>query len=191
MRKRFSLDKINRFIISELQKNGRVKLTELARKLKITPAAVKERVERLIERKVIKITALINPENSISDFYHPIYAMIGIEADSECISILMRKLSNCPLVLSIQKTSGMHNLIITMAGKDLSVLEKRISDHIRSEPGIKHVEVNVGRFSFQQFIPLKVNYPIPKDRAPCGISKNDETKCKDCLAFLGEEIERK
>jgi len=187
MRRKFTLDKINRFIISELQRNGRTKLTELAKKLKVTPAAVKERLERLIEKKVIRITTLINPENSISDFYYPICAIIGIEADSECISILTKKLNDCPLVLSMQKTAGMHNLIITMAGKDLSILEKRINDHIRSEPGIKHVEVNIGKFYPYQFIPLKIQYPIAKDLAPCGVAKNSEIKCKDCLAFLGEK----
>ena len=190
MRKRFTLNRINRFLISELQKDGRVKLTSLAKKLKVTPAAVKERIDRLIEKRIIRISALINPENYLSDFSYPISACIGIEADSECISILAKKFKNCPLVVSIQKTAGMHNLILNMVGKDLTALEKRISEHIRSEPGIKHIEVNIGKFVAIEFLPLKINYPIPKDFAPCGIKRDDEIRCKDCLAFVGEESEK-
>lgn len=177
-----ALDKVNRLIIHELQKNGRIKLTHLARKLKITPAAVKERIERLLERNVIKVSALVNCEN-VSSMYYPISATVGIEGDSECVSILTRKFINCPLTTSIQRVSGTHNLIITMVGRDLSCLEKRVNEHIRSEPGIKHVEVNIGKF-VQPFIPIKINYPAAKDAAPCGIRKDDETKCEDCLAFV-------
>jgi DNA-binding Lrp family transcriptional regulator len=188
MQKRLTFDRINKFLIAELQKDGRVKLTKLAKKLGITPAAVKERIERLIDRQVIKVFALINPDNiNNPDFYYPISATLGIEADSECVSILTKRFRNCPLVITLHKTSGMHNLTMTLLGRDLESLEKRISDHIRNEPGIKHVEVNVGNSTFKdQFIPLKIAYPI-KNAAPCGVGKEDETRCEDCPAFIGEE----
>lgn len=184
MKKRVLLDSTNRFLIHELQKNGRVTFTYLAKKLKITPAAVKERIERLIDRGIIKVTTLVNCESLT--FYYPISATIGIEADSECISMLIKKFSNCPLAINLQKTSGNHNLIITMVARDLESLEKRVNEHIRSEPGIKHVEINVGR-NLKQFVEIKVNYPVARKIAPCGVEKDDESRCRDCLAFISEK----
>ena len=62
MKKEKRLDKTSRLIISEMIKDGRVKYTTLAKKLGITPAAVKERVERLIKNKVIRASILLNPK---------------------------------------------------------------------------------------------------------------------------------
>ena len=139
MKSKILLDSVNRFIISEMIKNGRVKLTTMADKLNITPAAVKERVDRLIEKKIIKVSALINAEKLF-----PLSASVGIEADNEGINILIKKLRMCPLITSITKTSGTYNLIVNMVSSNLTQLDNFLNSQIRSEPGIKHVEVNIG-----------------------------------------------
>lgn len=135
---RSSLDDVNLYIISEMIKDGRVKYTSLAKDLGVTPAAVKERIDRLIKNNIIKPSILIN----IHEMY-PVGAAIGVEATQEAVASLVKKLSHSPLVLRIMRTSGNHNLILSTVAEDFTQLEEFINEQIRSEDGIKHVEVNI------------------------------------------------
>lgn len=178
------LDNTSKFIISELQKNGRLKFTSLAKKLNITPAAAKERVERLLNKKIIKISALINAKN-----FFPITTAIGIEADSEGVNNLIKRLRNCPLIFHMTKTSGNHNLVINMVSKDISQMEDFLNKQIRSEPRIRHVEVNLGNATIvPEFFQLRMIIdPKENDVAPCGIRRGEVDQCIDCPALTSEE----
>ncbi len=179
------LDETNRIILSELSKNGRTKFTTLAKMLKVTPAAVKERIERLIDKTLIKVSVLFNTE-----MLYPITAVIGIETDSEGVDILVKKLRNCPLILQMTRTSGMHNLIINMVADDVTHIERFLNNHVRSEPGIRHVEVNIGNSPVvPEFHQLRICYPQPLETAPCGLRPDDKEVCLNCpvLAIKDED----
>ena len=137
MKLKNNLDETNRYIISEMIKNGRIKYTKLAKDLGVTPAAVKERIERLIKNKIIHPSTLINMQDMF-----PVMAGVGIEADPETVTILVRKLTPCPLVLRLVRTSGNHNLLLSIQAEDFNQLESFLNNQIRSEPGINHVEVS-------------------------------------------------
>lgn len=139
MKAKNNLDDVNKYIISEMIKDGRVKYTKLARDLGVTPAAVKERIERLVKNKIIKPTVLLNMKELF-----PVSAAIGIEANPQTINMLVRKLTPLQSVLRILRTSGNHNLIISLVAEDFNKLEDVINNQIRSESGINHVEVNIG-----------------------------------------------
>lgn len=138
MKTKNNLDEVNRYIISEMIKDGRVKYTKLANDLGVTPAAVKERIDRLIKNKLIKPTVLVN----IQELY-PVGAAIGIEGDQDTIESLIKRLSSMPNALRVTRASGNHNLILSIVAEDFARLEAFINNHIRSEAGIKHVEVNI------------------------------------------------
>ncbi len=177
------LDETSRVIISEMIKNGRIKYTELARKLKVTPAAIKERVERLQAKNVIKVSALLDSKQ-----FFPVNATIGVEADSDGVSILTRKLRNCPLVFHLTKTAGQHNLIMSIVAEDLSQVEEFLNKQVRSEPGIKHVEVNIGnQLVVPEFTNIRMFHPPDEKYAPCGLAFDDEQRCPRCPAWLVKE----
>ncbi len=162
MKVKNNLDEVNRYIISEMIKDGRIKYTHLARELGVTPAAVKERIERLVKNNLIRPTVLLNMKELF-----PVSAAIGIEADPETVEKLVRKLTPLPLVLRILKTSGNHNLIVSIVAEDFTGLEELINNQIRSEPGINHVEVNIGNSSgivpdFAYMRLLQVSDEVPK-----------------------------
>lgn len=184
MKTKTFLDEKNKFVISELQKDGRLKFTSLAKKLNVTPAAAKERVERLLDKKIIKVSALVNAQNLF-----PITTAIGIEADSEGVNILIRKLRNCPLIFHLTKTSGNHNLIVSMVSKDIVQMEDFLNKQVRSEPGIRHVEVNLGNATVvPEFFQLRmILNPKENDIAPCGIRRGEVDQCVGCPALTSEE----
>ncbi len=168
-----------RIIISELVKDGRIKYTEIGKKLGITPAAAKERVERLINRKIIKISALLNT----SEIF-PLVFNIGIEADPEAVDLLIKKLKNCPLVFYMAKTSGNHNLILTIVSKDMHQADDFLNKQIRSEPGIRHVEINIGNNTVvPEFMQLQLTLNTEKNTAACGVKKDQPDVCFGCPCF--------
>jgi Lrp/AsnC family transcriptional regulator for asnA, asnC and gidA len=177
MKTKIILDDTNRFIISELLKDGRVKYTTLAKKLGVTPAAVKERFERLIKNKVIKVSGLLNTQ-----LLFPVTACIGLETDSDGVNILIRKLRNCPLVVHMTRTSGMHNLIMNVVAKSMDQLDSFLNNQIRSEPGIKHVEVNIGNASIvvPDFHQVRLFYPDDPDYLPCKLRFDEKEVCTGC-----------
>lgn len=181
MKNKIVLEDRNRFLISELIKNGRVKYTDLAKKLNVTPAAIKERVERLIEHKIIRPSALLNSQEIF-----PVTGGIGIESDAEGINILVRKLRNCPLVIHMTKTSGNHNLVLSIVSEDFQQLESFLNNQIRSEPGIKHVEVNVGNEStiVPEFAHVRLFYDEDAELVPCGLRYDEREVCLNCPGLL-------
>ena len=176
-----NFDDTNRLIISEMIKDGRVKYTTLARKIGVTPAAIKERVERLIRLKMIRPTALVNT----LDLF-PVSATLGIEADAECANLLIRKLRPCPLVINITRTSGMHNLMLMVVAEDFAQLESFLNNQIRNEPGIKHVEVNVGDKStiIPEYRQIRLFYEEDTDFVPCGLRYDEKNVCLNCPGLV-------
>ena len=55
------LDNIDKKIISELQKNGRISYKDIAKKLGVSDGTIRFRIKKLIQKKLLKISASINP----------------------------------------------------------------------------------------------------------------------------------
>ena len=184
MKSKKFLGESNKTLISELQKNVRIKYTALAKKFGVTPAATKERVERLIDKKIIKVSALIDPQNIL-----PTSAIVGIEADPEEVNILVRRLRNCPLLFHMTKTSGNHNFILSIATESIAQMEDFLNKQIRSEPGIRHIEVNISNMTIiPEYSQLRIT-PNPKQNeiAPCGMRRGETDQCINCPALISKE----
>ena len=57
----FPLDDVDRAIITELQVDGRMSYTDLAPKVGLSQAAVRQRVTKLIDRGVMQVVAVTDP----------------------------------------------------------------------------------------------------------------------------------
>lgn len=132
---------------------------------------------------MIKVSALLDSKQ-----FFPVNATIGIEADSDGVSTLTRRLRNCPLVFHLTKTAGQHSLIISIVAEDLAQIEEFLNKQVRSEPGIKHVEVNIGnQLVVPEFTNIRMFYPPDEEYAPCGLKFDDERRCPRCPAWLVKE----
>ncbi len=189
MKSKNNLDNVNRFLISELIKDGRIKYTKLAKKLSVTPAAIKERVDRLIRNRIIRPSALLNVQELF-----PVTATVGVETDTESVNIIVRKLRPCPLVISMIRTSGVHNIMLTIVAEDFRQLESFLNNQIRSEPGIKHVEVNIGNGTtvVPDFMQMRLFHEDDTEFVPCGLRYDEKEVCLNCpglknIKKLGEQ----
>ncbi len=133
------LDGVDLKIIQALSEDGTKSFVEIAKGTGLSQVAIKNRVERLIKDKVLKIRGLLNMEKVYS-----VSAHIDIEADSKTINRLIEKFEKSPIVYHLVKTSGRYNLMVSIATPNLESIENFIAKEIRSDLGVKHIEVNVG-----------------------------------------------
>lgn len=146
------LDGIDLKIIQALSKDGRASFVEIAKGTKLSPVGIKNRVEKLIEDGFLKVQGLLNMEKVYS-----VTAHIEIEADNKTVSRLIEKFEKSPLVYHLVKTSCSFNLILSIAAPNLESIENFIAKEIRSEAGVKHIEVRVGELPI---IPKTWNPPV-------------------------------
>ncbi|MDI6591520.1 MAG: ATP phosphoribosyltransferase [Patescibacteria group bacterium] len=133
------LDDIDLKILQALYRNGRKSFVEIAKETKLSPVGVKNRVEKLLSEDILKIQGLLNIKK-----VHSLSATIGVEANNETLSNLIEKFEKSPLVYHLVKTSGRCNLVIGIVAPDLESIENFIAMWLREEPGVKHIEVNIG-----------------------------------------------
>ena len=169
-----NLDNIDLEIIKALSQDGRKSFVEIAKEVKLTPVGVKNRVEKLIENKMLSFYGLLNIER-----FYSVSAFIGVGAAPKVVSKLIKKLENCPLIYNLVKvSSGSHNLIIGIVASDLKRINDLIEKQIRSEPEIKYIHVNFGE------LPI-----IPKGHLVPAFSEKSkkclcERRCNECEYFL-------
>jgi DNA-binding Lrp family transcriptional regulator len=146
------LDGTDLKIIKALSEDGRKSFIEISQKTGLSQVAIKNRVAKLIDSNFLKIQGLLNIEKCYS-----VSATIEIEADKKTISKLIEKLEKFPLVYHLVKISGRYNLLVSIVAPGLESINNFISKEFRGEPGIKHIEVNIGELPI---IPKVWNPPI-------------------------------
>jgi len=175
------VDDVDRKIISQLQKDGRTSFKELGELVGYTGMGAKKRVERLIERDAIKISALLNLER-----FELSAAIVLLEMkDSKTIKKLLQRFRECPRVVNIFTAIGGYNLIALVVAEDNDTLESISMEEcsLRSSEGIRRSEFYpVGKIYYTPFLAVRA-YLTRKDRAvsPCGVD------CRLCQRFCEEK----
>lgn len=98
-----NLDEIDRQILKHLSANGRLSHAELGRLLGLTRAAVRERVNQLVEHEIIShFTIVVNPLKAGKNL--SIYFNIGVEWSK--IDLIAKELLYSEEITNVYKMSG-------------------------------------------------------------------------------------
>ena len=181
------LDEVNRKIISQLQKNGRTTFEELAKIIGFSSMGAKKRVERLLEKGILKVSSLLNVERLD---LHAAVVLMEIES-SEALEKLLKRFEDCPRVVNIFTTLGGYNLIALVIAEDEDTLESISVEKcsIRSSEGIRRSEFYpIGTIQYTPFLPIR-EYLTHKERttSPCNVdcgpcNRYKSQKCVGCPA---------
>jgi Lrp/AsnC family transcriptional regulator for asnA, asnC and gidA len=104
----YDLDTVDRRIISILQQDGRTSNVEIARRVGISEATVRKRLERLISEHVIQVTA-VPDANKVG---LPTVTFITLDVDLAQLDRIADELARLPQVRAIYYTSGDTDLIL-------------------------------------------------------------------------------
>jgi len=171
------MDEIDKKIITQLQANGRTSLEELAKITGFTSMGTKKRLEKLVEKGTIKISALINPT---SLGFHSAIVMLEMES-AQAMQNLLDRFKDCPRVIQIFKTMGGYNLIAVVVAENSETLESISMEKcsLRNSPGIRRSEFYpISDTYFSPFLQIRENLAHrAKTVPPCNVD------CNPCIRY--------
>ena len=179
------MDEIDKKIISELQADGRTTLQELAKVVGFTSMGTKKRLEKLLSKGTIRVSALVNPS---ALRLHPAIVMLEMES-AEAMQELLDRFEECPRVIQIFKTVGGYNLIALVVAETQETLESISMEKcsLRCSRGIRRSEFYpISDMYFSPFLQIREALAHKKRAMPpcnvdCDPCKRYETqKCVGC-----------
>lgn len=135
-----AIDSTDREIIRELNKNGRISYTDLAKTIGLSRVAIQARINTLMDDGVIeRFTAVINPEKigiHVSAFFN-------VEVEPQHLHEVAEQLADEPFVTSLYHMTGPSKLHMHALFADHLEMENFMKDKLYVLPGITGVESQV------------------------------------------------
>jgi Lrp/AsnC family transcriptional regulator for asnA, asnC and gidA len=137
------LDDVSKAIIEQLQEDGRQSYATIAKRVGLSEAAVRQRVQRLLDQEVMQIVAVTDPLQV--GFRRQ--AMIGIRVDGD-LTAVGDALTEMPEVDYVVTTAGSFDLLAEVVCEDDDQLLELLTKRVRTLPGVQSTET---------FVYLKLN----------------------------------
>lgn len=181
------MDDVDHKIISQLQLDGRTTFEKLAKIINFSNMGAKKRVNKLCEKGMINISALVNIKKT---GLHAALILIEIEG-AEAMQKLLERFKECPRVVHIFITLGGYNIIALVVAENQDTLESISVEKcsLRSSEGIRRSEFYpIGNIHYSPFLPIRKYLarkgveitPCKVDCRPCDRYKSE--KCVGCPA---------
>ena len=132
------LDDVSKAIIDQLQEDGRRPYAAIGKAVGLSEAAVRQRVQRLIESGVMQIVAVTDP----LQVGFPRAAMIGItvEGDVEAVADQLAAMSEIDYLVI---TAGGYDVLAEIVCEDDEHLLEVVNRRVRAIPGVRQTETFV------------------------------------------------
>ena len=132
------LDTISKAIIEQLQADGRRPYAAIGKAVGLSEAAVRQRVQRLVESGVVQIVAVTDP----LQVGFTRQAMIGIKAEGD-LQALADGLAELPEVDYVVITAGAFDILVEVVCEDDEHLLEVLNQQMRTLPGVRTTETFV------------------------------------------------
>ncbi len=133
-----ALDDVSKRIIEVLQEDGRMSYAAIGKAVGLSEAAVRQRVQRLLDGGVMQIVAVTDPlQVGFSR-----QAMVGIRAEGDT-RVVADRLVELPEIDYVVVTAGSFDVLVEVVCEDDDGLLELINDKIRSIPGVVATETFV------------------------------------------------
>jgi len=137
--KKRKLDHIDCGIIKLLQKDGRLSNTTIGKKLGISEATVRTRLNRLIKEEIIQVVAVSNPIK----LGFQIVGNMRMHVDLKKIDNVIRELKKLKAIWFIAQTTGGTDIYTEFVLKSLDELNVLIFEKINKVDGIIRTETSL------------------------------------------------
>lgn len=128
------IDDIDRALIRELQVDGRMSYARLAPQVGLSQAAVRQRVQRLIDSGVMQVVAVTDP--LVLGF--TVMVMIGVEVEGDVVAAA-KAAADMEEIDYVVRTAGRWDMILEAVCPDIADL-RQLLDTIRAIEGVRSAE---------------------------------------------------
>ncbi|HSJ58997.1 MAG TPA: response regulator [Anaerolineae bacterium] len=153
-----NLDSVDRQIVCMLQRDGRTSNVEIARRIGVSEATVRKRLDRLVADGVIRIVALPDPARVGLDTV----TFITLDVDLSYLDRIAGQLGRCPQVRAIYYTTGENDLVVEAWFHSSQELLSFLTQELAAIPGIRQVATS----HMLRTLRDPADWVLPPDRAP-------------------------
>jgi Lrp/AsnC family transcriptional regulator for asnA, asnC and gidA len=129
------LDDISKAIIEQLQLDGRRSYAAIGKAVGLSEAAVRQRVQKLLDQGVMQIVAVTDPLTV--GFRRQAMVGINVEGDLDPVADALTTMEEVEYVVM---TAGSFDLLIEIVCEDDDHLLEMINKRIRTLPGVRTTE---------------------------------------------------
>ncbi|NUP38054.1 MAG: Lrp/AsnC family transcriptional regulator [Streptomyces sp.] len=130
-----AIDAVSKAIIEQLQEDGRRPYAAIGKAVGLSEAAVRQRVQKLLDQGAMQIVAVTDPITV--GFRRQAMVGIGVEGDVEPVADALAALDEVEYVVV---TAGSFDLLAEVVAEDDDHLLELIGKRIRALPGVRSTE---------------------------------------------------
>jgi Lrp/AsnC family transcriptional regulator for asnA, asnC and gidA len=139
MTKPAGIDATDRRIVAALQRDGRRPFTSIARDVRLSEAAVRQRVARLQAAGILQVVAVTDPMR----LGYRAMAMVGISVDGRALARVADAVRRLPEVSYLVLTAGAFDMLAEVVCTDNDHLLRVLSEDLAGIEGVRETEAFV------------------------------------------------
>lgn len=152
------IDNLDKRILNIIMNNARIPSKDVAVECGVSRAAIHQRIQRLIEMKVITGSGYyVNPK--ILGYNTCTYIGVSLEKGSMYREVV-DELVKIPEVVECHYTTGPYSMLIKLYAQDNQHLMQLLNDRIQHIPGVTETETLI---SLEQSMNRQISIPVEED----------------------------
>ena len=132
------VDEVGKRLIEELQRDGRLSYAALAKTVGLSEAAVRQRVQRMIDSGMMQVVAVTDPLQV--GFRRQ--AMVGLRVEGDLVRVA-DQIAEIEEVDYVVITAGSFDILLEIVCEDDDHLLRVLSEQVRRLPGVRDTETFV------------------------------------------------
>jgi DNA-binding Lrp family transcriptional regulator len=133
------IDAVDRQILAELEENGRLTITELAARIKLSVSPCHRRLRELERAGAIRgYRAIVDPVAVGLGFQALVFASLH-QADRETVATFEDALQTIPQVLQAQRLFGDPDYLLRVVAADLPDFQRFYDERLATLPGLRRL----------------------------------------------------
>jgi DNA-binding Lrp family transcriptional regulator len=134
------IDDIDQKIVNLLMEDGRMQAAEIARRLgTISERVARYRIENLIEKNIIQISAIVNPKEVGMN----VVADVWLEVESDSILEVARKMAGYDNVSYVACSIGETDVSVQVLAHDTGEVYRFVTEVIGKTPGVRKTTTSI------------------------------------------------
>jgi Lrp/AsnC family transcriptional regulator for asnA, asnC and gidA len=134
------IDEVDRKIVKLLMEDGRMQAAEVARRLgDVSERVARYRIENLVEKGIIKISAIVNPKmvgmNVVAD--------VWLEVEAGLILDVARKMAGYANVSYVACSIGETDVSLQVQARDTAEVYRFVTEVIGKAPGVRKTRTSI------------------------------------------------
>lgn len=185
----FTIDEIDKEILSIIQTEPSIEISDLAEKMNKSENIISSRILKLERRNLLSTLRGINAKKIE-------ICLASAEICTKNPVAVMNKLKNCPYVINAFRKTGTNDVLVLFASKEISSTDEILNKCYRTDSNIKSIDVSYIFEPMKDFI-FPLNFAIDQDvicRNECNSYKTSKTynnlKSKPFTIISKENMEK-